>query len=165
MANINLKSNITEAEFKSKLGREIIISHFCIILLVIVLYFLGGFLFEQMTTTVALLIPIFSVYTTAIYKSIVAGRTEHYTYSKEVTKDFVFAAFWATRLLTIFMTAIIILMALNIRMTFEQFKIMIGLGQTMFGVYFGLVLSPLFGIKDKDTEAMEGQSSKSEGEN
>ena len=51
---------MTEVQLKSRVGLFLIISHFSIILFIVILYLFNGFLFEEMTTAIALIIPMFS---------------------------------------------------------------------------------------------------------
>ena len=134
-----------ESKLKSILGLLIIISHFIAILLTIFLWILGGFLFDEMTTTVALIIPLFSIYTTAIIKDVIANRVSRPTKQKTVSPEYVFITFFIPGIFVFLLISIIILKSFNIGFEdFEQFKIMLGLLQTIFGAYMGLVLSSQF---------------------
>ncbi len=137
---------MTESQLKSRIGIFLIISHFSIIILVIILYLLGGFLFDEMTTTVALIIPMFSVYTTAIVKHIIANKNQGRSWSKSTTSEYTFIVFLIPSLFISFLVAINFIKVFNL-VTFEQFKIMLAIGETVFGAYVGLVLSSMFEIK------------------
>lgn len=147
---------MTRLQLKNKIGMFLIISHFVIIFLVVILYLFKGFLFEEMTTTIALIIPMFSIYTTAIIKYIIANSKLNRGFSETVTKEFVFITFFVPSLFVFFLTAIIILKALNIGFSdFEQFKIMLAISETVFGAYVGLVMSSLFEIEKPEDKKDE----------
>ena len=139
---------MTEDKLKSTLGIILVIAHFLVILLVIVFYFLEAFLFEEMTTTLALIIPMFAVYTTAIIKSIIDNKnTEHdpTVPLRNVTNSFVFVSLFLPVLFTLFVLALVVLKAFNVGFDkFEQFKILIGLAETIFGIYVGQIIGSLF---------------------
>jgi hypothetical protein len=146
---------MTEVQLKSRIGIFLIMSHFFLILLIMILYLFGGFLFEEVTTTIALIFPMFSIYTTAIIKNIIANRTQRQTWSKDVTRDYIFITFFIPSIFIVFLISIIFIKVFNIT-TFEQFKIMLGVSETVFGTYVGLVLSSMFDVKhsqgDKDEQ-------------
>ncbi|MCP4348644.1 MAG: hypothetical protein GY795_24455 [Desulfobacterales bacterium] len=138
---------MTEAQLRTRIGLFLIISHFSIILSVVVLQIFGGFLFEEMTTTVALIIPMFSIYTTAIIKNIISNKILTEKRSERVTREYIFITFMIPSVFVLFLVAIIILKSLN-TVSFEQFKIMLTVSETVFGTYVGLVLASFFDIKE-----------------
>lgn len=139
---------MTREQLKSRIGLFLIISHFMIILLVVALFLFGGFKFEEMTTAVALIVPMFSIYTTAIIKHITTNSKQKKDSSEIITGEFVFITFFVPSLLIFFLISMIILKTLNVGFSdFEQFKIMLAISETVFGAYVGLVMSSLFEIK------------------
>ncbi|MDG4562470.1 MAG: hypothetical protein P9E88_14370 [Candidatus Competibacter sp.] len=141
---------MTENTLKITVGLSVVISYFVLIILVIVLYALGGFLFEEMTTTTALIVPMFGAYTSAIIKYILANRAMAEDKSTVVTKAFLFISFFLPFILIAGLCSIILLKAYNIAFSnFDQFKLTLGVLQTAFGVYMGLLLTTLFDIKGK----------------
>jgi len=141
---------MTEEQIKTRSGLFIIISHLVIIIpLVIILYLFGGFLFEEMTTAIALIAPMFSAYSTAIINYIISNRKKKKTkQAEDITNEFIFITFLLPSLFIIYIISIVLLKAFNIGFsTFEQFKIMLTLGETAFGIYAGYVLKSLFNIE------------------
>lgn len=144
---------MTEVQLKTRVGLLLIISHFVTILLIVILYLPGGFLFEEMTTIIALIIPMFSVYTTAIIKYIIDSKHQTETHSKPVTWAYIFIAFAIPSLFVLFLIAIILMKAFNLGFTsFEQLKIMIAVSQIIFGTYIGLVISSMFDINQSKSQ-------------
>jgi len=96
----------------------------------------GGYLFEEMTTTIALIIPMMSVYTITIIKNIIATRTPKKMKSKTVIKEYTFLTYFIPCLFIFFLTAMILLKAFNVGFaSFEQFKLMLAISETAFGAY------------------------------
>lgn len=144
---------MNENQLKITIGLSIIISHFLIIILIIFLRLLfKAFLFEEMTTTIALIIPMFSVYTTAIIKYIIANKNITQNEDVEVSRAYAFTSIMIPSIFVFFILFIILLKAFNVGFTsFDQFKIMLVLSETAFGTYVGIILTSMFNI-NKDTE-------------
>lgn len=139
---------MTENSLKITVGLSVVLSYFSLIILVIVLYAIGGFLFEEMTTTTALIVPMFGVYTAAIIKYILTNRAMSDDKSSIVTKPFLFISFFLPFVFIASLCSIILLKVYNIAFSnFDQFKLTLGVLQTAFGVYMGLLLTTLFDIK------------------
>ena len=138
---------MTETQLKTRVGLFVVIAHFSILILVLVLYVLGGFLFNEMTTTSALIVPMFSVYTTAIIKYIIAGKNRMPCKGDPVTGEYAFIAWFVPGLFVGVLIAAILLKAFNVGFSsFEEFKIMMGVLETVFGAYVGLVLASMYQI-------------------
>lgn len=141
---------MTESQLKNYIGIFIMLSHFFIILLLIFLGIrrVGGFSFEEMTTAIALISPMFSLYTTAIIKYVMSNKVYKKLKEKRLSKIYIFISFFLPILFIASLILIIILKAFNIAFSeFEEFKIMLGVNQTAFGAYTALVLSSLFEIQ------------------
>lgn len=122
-------------------------SHVLCVSWIIILYFLGGFAFEDLTTAIALLVPLFAGFTTMIVRDAVAQA------SPEARPEQNRQMPWAFRFLTLTFTAgfsvylfvIVTLKGFNLGFrTFEEFKILLGVSETVFGVYVGILLPTLF---------------------
>ena len=147
---------MTETRLKNQIGILIILANLTIIILILVLYLMGGFLFDEMTTIIALTVPMFSVYTAAILKNIVSNKTIKTTEGSEVTIQYVFISWLIPSAFCIYLGVIISLKSLNIGFgSFEQFKTMLVASETIFGAYVGIVLSSMFEVEknqgDKST--------------
>lgn len=139
---------MTENKLKDEIGIFIILANLLVVGVALTLYFLGGFLFEEITTTIALIVPMFSVYTTAIIKSIIDHRNESVDSSAQVTKSYVFIVWIFPVLFTAYLVSLVLLKSYNIGFSsFEQFKTFLIASETIFGTYVGLVLSSMFRIK------------------
>ncbi|MBP0019866.1 MAG: hypothetical protein J7647_20220 [Cyanobacteria bacterium SBLK] len=137
-----------ESRFKNSVGFFIVVFHFSIILLTIGLHVMGGFSFEQMTTTIALIIPMVGVYTTAVAKHFIATQSIKNIKSKDISRDYVWFTIFILSVYFSSLISLIFLKSFNIAFSdFEEFKTMLGLLQTAFGVYAGLILSSMFEIE------------------
>lgn len=142
---------MTESKLKIAVGLFVVLSHLTLLILAAVLFVAGGFLFEEMTTTIALVIPMFSIYTTAVIKYIVSNRGVLNNKDGLVTKSYAFISFLLPVIFVLLVGAAICMKASNIAFAnFEQFKIMLGVLETAFGTYMGIVLSSMFEIKRKE---------------
>lgn len=138
---------MTEHKLRDRVGLFLIISNILVVVAAIALYFLGGFLFDEITTTIALIVPMFSVYTTAIIKSIIANKQELVDSSPLVSGAYVFIAWLFPIVFTLYLIALVFLKAYNVGFSsFEQFKAFLIASETIFGAYLGLVLSSMFRI-------------------
>jgi hypothetical protein len=138
---------MTERSLRDLVGIFIIIANLLVIAVTLILYFLGGFLFDELTTTIALLVPMFSVYTTAIVKSFVSHRRQIRDTSSPVTPQYVFVAWVFPLTFTAFLVTLVVMKAFNVGFSsFEQFKGLLIASEAIFGVYVGLVLSAMFSI-------------------
>lgn len=139
---------MTEHDLKKAIGLLVVISHFFVVVLIVGLYVIGAFLFDEMTTSVALILPMFSVYTTAIVKYFAAARFSAATNEPKLSNEYVFIATFIPSLFVLSLIASILLKSFNIGFSnFEQFKYVLGMTEIVFGSYIGIVLSSMFTVK------------------
>ena len=140
---------MTEEKVKSLVGIFVVCSQFLVLVVVFVLYLAGGFLFEEMTTSVGLITPMLGVYVTSVIKYFQVnrflqkkGRTLNLTYT--IITLLIPVAFIAA------LVSVVFLKAFNIGFSsFDQFKTTLAIVQTGFGIYFGIVLTSLFSEKTR----------------
>jgi hypothetical protein len=138
---------MTEMTLRGRIGLLLIFSNILVVITTVVLFFLNGFLFDEMTTTVALIVPMFSVYTTAIIKAIVANRTQVKDESPTVSKQYALISWLFPSIFTAYLIVLVILKAFNIGFaSFEQFNAMLVGSEAIFGAYVGLVVGSMFDI-------------------
>ena len=144
---------MTEQQLKNHIGVYIIVANLCLVILTLAVYFAGGFLYEEMTTTIALLVPMFSIYTTAIIKFIIENRTTLKDRSRNVSTTYRLVSWLIPICFTMYLGSIIMLKALNFGFSsFEQFKGLMLISETMFGAYVGLILGAMFDIPKEGTD-------------
>lgn len=136
---------MTEASVRNHLSYLLIVGHFGVLLLVVVLWSLHGFTFPEMTTSIALIAPMFATYTTAIIQYIVKNRNAPKPSSKPVSTGFVFISFLLPAVFLAVLLLMVTFKAFNIAFDgFDQFKIALAICESAFGVYIGKVVSALF---------------------
>ncbi len=140
---------ITEGRIRQSLGLFIIASHFGAVMLVIGFYLARGFLFEDMMTTLALIVPMFATHTTSIVRYVITHR--HVSKSQRAASgEFAVLAFAVPLLFVLCLLTMIIAKALNFAFqNFDQFKTILAVIESLFGLYVGYFITELFehGIK------------------
>jgi hypothetical protein len=141
---------MTEKALRNQIGIALVIANLIVVLSTIVLYLFGGFLYDEMTTTVALIVPMFSVYTTAVIKAIVGSRTSLMDESPVVSPQYVFISWLFPAAFSGYLIALVLLKAFNIGFSnFEEFKGLLVASEVIFGAYVGLILASMFDIEKK----------------
>src|SRR4051812_2960663 len=102
---------IAESRVQSIVGLFLIISQFIVLVTTVYLYVSGGFRFDEMTTLVSLLTPMFAVHTTTIVKFFVATRYTVSVHPTRVSWRFVFLALFFP---VLFVACLITLMLLKV---------------------------------------------------
>jgi hypothetical protein len=107
----------------------------------------GGLLFQQFTTILGLILPLFAGYVSVIVKFFAANK---YAPSVEIDSPpmalpFVVLTLFFPTLFGVFLAGCIILAGKNmVFRDFDDVKIAVGLGQSAFGIYIGQFLFSLF---------------------
>jgi hypothetical protein len=98
----------------------------------------------------------FSVYTTAIIKSIIASRTATVDNSPIVSPQYIFISWLFPLLFSLYLVALVFLKAFNVGFaTFEQFKLSLVASEAIFGAYVGLVVGSMFDVRKRKTTGNE----------
>jgi hypothetical protein len=138
-----------QGTLKGVVSGIVITGHFFLISLLLFMFFIGGFLFTEMTTSLAIILPMTGIYTSAVIKDIIVHSDVSFR-SKDVRVLSIGYTILAILLPLMFFTylfCIVILKALNIGMSdFEQFKTLLGIGETVFAVYLGQVVHSIFNV-------------------
>ena len=130
---------------KSVVSSIILIGHFSIIMLILEMYFRGGFTFSEATTAISVFLPITSVYTSTIIKDIIANREIDQRTQKRYSLGFALISCIITLMFIIYLVTIIIVKAYNLGIAdFEQFKALLILGETIFAAYIGQIVHAMF---------------------
>jgi hypothetical protein len=138
---------MSEKTLATTIAAMFLVANFFTIFLVVAMHALSGFTFDEMTTTIAILIPVFLGYSTVIIKF----ASSHRDSTKPAHKDniqtflFTFAALFVCSMFIIAIIALVLMRAFNFGVaSFEQFKILLGLTQSAFAAYVGIIVSALF---------------------
>lgn len=137
---------MNEYKLKVSVGVFLILSHFLVIVLIVALKIRGGFDYEEMTTAIALIIPMFAAYSTAIIKFFIDNKdVPDEEQLSHVRKPFVFVTFLIPALFVSSLISVILLRARRIGISdAQQFKQMLGMIETVFGIYIGLLMRSMF---------------------
>ncbi len=136
---------MTERGLKNRVGLFLIAVHLFIIVLVLVCFAVGGFDFDEMTTVLAVIVPMFAGYSTAVISHIVNERFVLKDTSKPVSGMFASLAFVLPTLFAMLIVAAILLQARGLTFAdFEQFKKSVILIESLFAVYIGRLIFSMF---------------------
>lgn len=143
---------MTITRHREKIGKFIIVAHLSIFVLIFLLFGLGGFTPEELGEVLKFLVPIKTIYVTALVKFIIANKKkvekekqsendkeEVDTLYKNVTNIFVYSHI-------VLLALTITIAAFNI-ITFAFLQNAIAVIETFFGAYIGLIISDMFKIK------------------
>jgi len=135
---------MNEDRLRTLVGLFLVISHFVIALAIALSYGSGGILFDQMVTSFGLILPLFAGYATIILKYFIDHRHDAPN-STFVTFPFAALTLLVPVLYVLFVLIILALKSFNVVFgSFEQFKTMLGVSETIFAVYVGMLINALF---------------------
>lgn len=139
---------MTEFALKRAVGLLLVFIHFFSLLLAIGLFFAGGFSFDQLTTTCAIIAPIFAGFTTQIIAFFVSNRLVKADRSRHTTLVFIILTFFFPTTLGFLIWVSLIAQAYGkVFSDFEQFKMALVLFEGLFAVYAGRFITALFEAK------------------
>ncbi len=124
-----------------------IASHLLTFFWLLALYFIGGFAFNDLTTSIALLMPLFAGFTTMIVKDAIAEAAPEAAAirTRELPWDFGFLTLAFCGSFTAYLFLIVTLKGFSVGFSsFDQFKMLLGASETVFGVYVGYLMPTLF---------------------
>ena len=137
---------MTETDVRRTVTYILCCSHFTVVVLVTVIWIFRGFTFSEMTTTVSLLVPMFATSTTAAIKYVIANRKKRAdTTDTEVSREFTRVSIALPVVFAAGLVALICLKAFNVAFeSFDQFKILLALCESCFGIYLALIVAALY---------------------
>jgi len=142
-----MKENVV----RNLLGSLILVSHFGLGAEVVWLFALGGFTYSEMTTAVALLLPLFAVHATAVVKYVIEHRNDPPSnVTPQTSKAYAVLAVCLIISYTSSLALAVWAKAHNeVFDSFDQFKTSLGLAEMFFAVLVGQVVVSLFGSHPK----------------
>jgi hypothetical protein len=136
---------MTEHDLKVKLGVTLVASHFGILILLMVLFAAGGFKFEDLTTSVAIIVPMFAGFSTAVTTFIVDDRHSTNAWSPRVSSVYTMMSFAFPLVFTLILASAILAQSFGLVFKdFEQFKLALVLIEGIFAVYVGRFVYSMF---------------------
>lgn len=136
---------MNELKLKNQVGLFLIISQFVLAIIVFIFNLKGGYSSSEFSDTIALMLPMFTVYTGSMLKFFISNRSlsSSRVQSDQLTIQFVFLTWFLIGLFVFALLSIIILKPLNYISDFNQFKIYLATIETIFGAFTGAVISTL----------------------
>lgn len=136
---------MNEIKLKNQVSLFLIISQFLLVGLIFLCQLLGGFTFSEFTDSLALMLPMITVYTSGMVKYIISNKNNSTPPNNptQINKTFVFLTWFLIGLFVFSLFGIIILAALNYISDFDQFKTLLATIETLFAAFTGSVISAL----------------------
>lgn len=144
--------------FREKIGRFVLIANLLIFITIFLLFFFNGFTLNELKELMKLLIPIKTVYITAIVKYILKNKeskdTKDETEKNPETQTKLSSLYKTVTYFIVYgqislLVTMIVLCSLNV-ISFELLTYFISLLETIFGVYIGLIIIDLFKVKEEE---------------
>jgi len=135
---------MVEMKHRFTLGGYMVVSHFVLILLLFGIFFTRGMNFAEFTTSLAIIVPMFASYTTVIIKFMIRHRS-NLEEGVTLRKAYVFLSFLIP---TLFFFAVLVMIGGQVFSigfeNFEEFKKVLGVTESAFGVYVGYFIYAMF---------------------
>ncbi|WP_244808736.1 hypothetical protein [Caballeronia zhejiangensis] len=136
---------MTERKLKYRLGIFLVASHFALVLLCLTLYAEAAFRVDELTTLLAIIIPMVSGYSASVVTFFVSDRHNFVDETKQVTPTFASLSFAIPLVLVALIGVSILAKAYNmVFANFEDFKRILLLTESLFAVYAGIFVHSLF---------------------
>lgn len=134
-----------EQTLKDVAGAILLFGHFLLLPSVVLLYFMGGFLFEEMTTTVALIVPIVSTHTSLVVRHLLRTKATDRDTSQHVRLPYVLISLFLPLLLICYLASVTLAWAYKFGMgSFEEFKGLLVTGEAIYGVSLTQIVESLY---------------------
>lgn len=134
---------MTDLQLKDRLAYILFAAKFGVIVWTFFMWMTKGYNFQQLTEILAILIPLFSVHMTIIIKDYLENKEHKKQVGIHIRKPLVFFSQTLPIGYTIYML-LVIAMVPGQDKAFAQMKTLLGVGETIFGVYLGMIISTLF---------------------
>jgi hypothetical protein len=138
---------MTERTLQNTVSMSLILAHSLTVILVFVLYLVGGLTSPELTTSLSIILPMLGALTGLAVGYVIKVKKKRTmaAASEELSGVYVFTAFFLPALFILMIVALILMKAFNRGLaSFDQFKTALAGVETIFGAYTGKVLSSLF---------------------
>ena len=144
---------MTEGTLKKKVGLFVLALHVISVLLVIALFFMSGFTFEQMTTALAIIGPMFAGIATQIVTYFTKSRFVSADRSRPVTFEYRIITFGFPTIVGLLVWSSTIAQANAFAFSdFEQYKLALVAFEGVFAAYIARTMTALFGAERAPAE-------------
>jgi lysylphosphatidylglycerol synthetase-like protein (DUF2156 family) len=148
---------MTNSQLRTRIGLFWVFAHFVILSVVIICFFLGGFEFDEMTTLLAVIVPMFAGTTTVIVRYF-AAHAHDTAKGARVNLPYVVLTVTLPILFTLTILSTVILRARNQAFAnFDQCKLFLTAVEAIYVVYTSALLAPLFHAKPEEMRQQAAQ--------
>lgn len=136
---------MTELKLRYSIGIMILLLHLGLFAIIAILFIEGGLSFEQFTTAIAIILPLFAGYATAVVTFIIRDRFRKVDDSNQVTAVFSLLSFvYPLAFFGLLAGAVCLQANGKVFANFEQFKATVTLIDGAFAVYVSSFVYSLF---------------------
>jgi hypothetical protein len=144
---------MTDAQVRTGVGLFWIAAHLIVLATILVCYSMGGFEFDQMTTLLAVVIPMFAGVTLVVVRFVARHRYD-LRRGRRVSGMYAALVWIFPVAFTIVVLWVVIGRATNrVFETFDQAKLFLGILEALFVTYVANLLAPLFGATPDEMQA------------
>ncbi len=134
---------MTRHQARTLLGVGLVCAHILMLGLLLVFYLLSGFTFQEMTTTMQLIGPVFVAYVTVVLRWFLASGRRRGS-GRKASGTYLFFTLVPPCSFVLFLLVLIWAKAVNWLEDFSVFKALLALGETTFAAYLGVLMESLF---------------------
>jgi hypothetical protein len=143
---------MNEAKLKSLLGAVLVVSHIGLIFLIVALFAAHGFAFDEMTTLLSIIAPMFAAYTTAVVRYFISHRHRKVTLGQTSREAVIIVLLFPT-LFGLALATLVVLKAFNLAFeNFEQLKVLIAAMEGIFAAYIAFIVTEFFERKPRNAD-------------
>lgn len=134
---------MTENKLKNRLGLFMVTSHFGIILIIVIMRLVERFDDDTLKVALPIVLPLFASYSTAVVKNFIENRRKILDKSSPVNTTAIFISLFIPAVFILVIFLIVLKQAIK-PTSVESFAILLGLGESVFGIYLGTIFKGLF---------------------
>jgi hypothetical protein len=139
---------MTERRLKTVLAFLIVAGHVLVVSIVIGTFVFGGLSFGETITSVALILPLFAGYTSAVVAFVIREKTNTSDSTPQIRMSFIVLSLFLPCVFFLVLIGMVIMQSFHVGFAnFEQFTIALGTVDGIFGVYVGQFIHSLFLVK------------------
>ena len=144
------RRGITDAQLRTHIGLFWIVAQLAVLATIFVCYSLGGFEFDELTTLLAVVLPLFAGVSTVVVRFFAQNR-HSIARGRPVAGTFVALVWLFAVAFALTVVWVIVGRATNrLFDTFDQAKLFLAGLEVVYVVYVAQLLAPLFGVKPEE---------------
>jgi hypothetical protein len=136
-------------QLRSTVGLFLVLAQFALMGAILWLGLTDRLTFDDATTAIALVLPLFAVHTTTIVKYFVEhAERQPNSSAGRLSAAYALLSFIIPVIFVAYFFALVAIRASGGLPKFENFKTALGIGETAFGLYVGLIVGSLFRVQE-----------------